>query len=786
METAEKYDVVPGEIMVKKERYTIGMFVSGIVDSFTTQLCRGVMRAAEEADLDVVVLPGKYLFRDLSGTPEYQFEYQYGTVFSHIQKNNVDGLIIAAGCIGCMTTEEKMRQFLKNYSDIPSVLVASRMDGYTCISYDNQNAVCEGLEYLIEKAGCKYICIIDGPDGNTDSQERKAAYLKTLRKYGLPYQAKQCAHGDLADSQATRQAMAALILDNPRMDAVFCVNDDMAIAAYEVLKKQGLEPGRDVKVLGYDNIQRSLTMDPPLSTIAADPVLLGMKAVEYIQKKMMDEPVENVTLPSRFVLRESFGTMDEIRQGKTLGGLKHLIEDFNTVFYRYINGRKQEEAEETCALFSEFVRTLLTPEDEFQDFFNTKQKVLKQLDDFILTDAMSYMDLDELLYYLDRQRAEALHVRGATLEAEAALEELWNEIYRRLILAVDKRFGDMSHLQGVMKGEMKNFVRETMNFRNGSSKSYAAFLNYLSWLQIRNAYLYRFERTVRLKDGYPFPVQDMYYMKAVCKNGVVRTIPEFRQLVYQEDLFDNREMGKERRCMVLLPLFFGEENYGLLLCDLTEGLFVEGEFVVSQLGAAAHMLHILQMNEKIQEELKKHLEVTQRENIALDKLSRYDGLTGLMNRRGFLETAESRLEECRQEGKDFLIAYMDMNYLKQVNDRFGHEEGDFSLCEMGKILQSVMPEHAVLGRIGGDEYACACAVENAQITETQLPQKLKKVFEQFNRESDKPYLLSASAGIYVVKTEEEKTLAQALAAADERLYQAKQQKEPKWLKAEDV
>ena len=70
--------------MDKKKKYTVGVFVSGITDYFTANLCRGIKRAAETLDMNVVVLPGKYLYRDFSECPEYRYEYQYSTVFSHI------------------------------------------------------------------------------------------------------------------------------------------------------------------------------------------------------------------------------------------------------------------------------------------------------------------------------------------------------------------------------------------------------------------------------------------------------------------------------------------------------------------------------------------------------------------------------------------------------------------------------------------------------------------------------------------------------------------------------
>ena len=66
------------------------------------------------------------------------------------------------------------------------------------------------------------------------------------------------------------------------------------------------------------------------------------------------------------------------------------------------------------------------------------------------------------------------------------------------------------------------------------------------------------------------------------------------------------------------------------------------------------------------------LEVTQKENTQLDQLSKSDELTGLLNRRGFTDQAEELLKKCKSERSSCMIAFIDMDNLKIVNDRFGH------------------------------------------------------------------------------------------------------------------
>ena len=77
----------------KRKRVTIGVLVSGIMDVFTESVCKGIRQATRTLDINVVVMPGKYLDRDLRENRELMYEYQYNTVFSYAGKENVDAII---------------------------------------------------------------------------------------------------------------------------------------------------------------------------------------------------------------------------------------------------------------------------------------------------------------------------------------------------------------------------------------------------------------------------------------------------------------------------------------------------------------------------------------------------------------------------------------------------------------------------------------------------------------------------------------------------------------------
>lgn len=88
-------------------------------------------------------------------------------------------------------------------------------------------------------------------------------------------------------------------------------------------------------------------------------------------------------------------------------------------------------------------------------------------------------------------------------------------------------------------------------------------------------------------------------------------------------------------------------------------------------------------------------------------LSRTDGLTGVMNGRGFAEAAEKMFELAARHGRPTSLAYIDLDDFKQVNDQRGHSEGDKVLQTVGGILLNTVRKTEVAGRLGGDEFAIA-------------------------------------------------------------------------------
>ncbi len=91
--------------------------------------------------------------------------------------------------------------------------------------------------------------------------------------------------------------------------------------------------------------------------------------------------------------------------------------------------------------------------------------------------------------------------------------------------------------------------------------------------------------------------------------------------------------------------------------------------------------------------------------VDLIRLATVDGLTGLLNRRAFLDATEREISRCKRSGETFGFAMFDLDLFKRINDNYGHPVGDKVLRLFADTLRGVVRPHDLLGRYGGEEFA---------------------------------------------------------------------------------
>lgn len=154
----------------------------------------------------------------------------------------------------------------------------------------------------------------------------------------------------------------------------------------------------------------------------------------------------------------------------------------------------------------------------------------------------------------------------------------------------------------------------------------------------------------------------------------------------------------------------------------------------------------------------------------LRTMANTDSLTGLLNRRGFIERAESLFANARRYQQPLTVLMLDLDHFKQINDRHGHEGGDRALELFAKILRESRRAGDLIGRLGGEEF-CVLLPNTQPHTAASLDQRLRERLQQTALDS-LGFTLDYSAGVAAL-THSDIAFARLLARADVALYDAK-------------
>lgn len=178
------------------------------------------------------------------------------------------------------------------------------------------------------------------------------------------------------------------------------------------------------------------------------------------------------------------------------------------------------------------------------------------------------------------------------------------------------------------------------------------------------------------------------------------------------------------------------------------------EFVSSQIATAIE-------RKRMEEELK--------------RLAHYDTLTGAYNRGYGLELLQRQLKLSKRDKSPLLLAYSDLDNLKDINDEFGHDEGDRAMAQVAKLFKSILREVDIITRMGGDEFLLIFL--DSSLNEIPIIRKrLSKELARLNRISKKPYKIGFSTGFSNYDPANPQSMDELIRIADQKMYEEKKRK----------
>ncbi len=207
----------------------------------------------------------------------------------------------------------------------------------------------------------------------------------------------------------------------------------------------------------------------------------------------------------------------------------------------------------------------------------------------------------------------------------------------------------------------------------------------------------------------------------------------------------------------------------LWLLQVTEALFV-----LVSIGA------VLGLAAKDAQSRRQRQALLEQRNHDLEQLSRLDQLTQLPNRRGLQDHCEQALERARRSGTPWMVAFLDLDRFKTVNDSLGHAIGDALLVEVARRLGEMVSPTGTVARLGGDEFVVLSEAQRGSLDASQLVQKLHRCLESPMQVRGHQLTVSASIGVSLFPGDGD-GIDTLMRQADMAMYEVKNQGRNGWL-----
>ena len=733
-----------GENINKRLHY--GVLVASLDDTSQCEVLSGIAGFAEENDIHLTVYVGTYQ------TIDQQNILLYEACFSAIKANmTLDGLIILSGFIAQNYGLEKISKELSSFhKKIPTVSISYSIPGVPTVLADNVNGFAFAVEHLINVHKKKRIAFVSGPEGHAEADERLEGYKLALALNNINFDERYILPGNFS-LEGGHQAVRELI-DERRLyfDAIAVSDDKTAMGVINELRKRGILVPADVAVTGFDDEEGSETFIPSITTVRQSFTKIGRISVEKLHKMANGKQVENITaLTPALLARQSCGCIErDILDLEPKINVRSLNADslFSFIYNSFSN------------IFQTFA-----PQQEVQGWVSTlvgkiienpfsKDEFLKQVDEILVDynhysedyspwqDAMGALTMGVELHGDEIACTDSVLftiIRAATLVHNICMRSSKNNEYAQNEIRMIRR-RVASRLASVF--DIDSLASEMQKLLPALGLNSALIGLYHDHIITNEPDAERSIETLIGFDG----------DKLINEQGI-----EKNRIPYSE-IYKVNDFGNKRRTLFFFPLFFEDEEMGIVLLPYDKNVHMDTcETLRINLSSAVKGAQLLA---KIQ------------------ALSVTDELTGLLNRRGFFQFAYSRLHLLsRNPDMTTVVIMMDMDGLKNINDTYGHSEGDAAILAFANVLRKTLREVDIIGRLGGDEFVVFSTVRLAADDQIII-RRIRENLDEYNKKHSHLFKLSASMGSVVLAEATRECLEAAIQNADSVLYEEKAEK----------
>jgi diguanylate cyclase (GGDEF)-like protein len=793
--------------MMDGRRRTVGLIVdqiSSLVDQdfFQNIIISGVADVMRERDMNLVVLIVGKLHSP------HGWENSRNILMEYVKNGLVDGLIVLSTSIAGYVDKQSIGRMLQDIR-VPVVSIGETYDSHPSVISGCYGAMRTMIDHLIEVHGKRKLAFIKGPEGGHESEIRFAAYLDSLAAHGIPFEVDRTFTGNYL--YASGQAAVRHFHERGVVyDALIASNDNMALGAISELKRLYRVVPPDLSIVGFDDAVFAGPLG--LTTVRQNFRLQAKTAAEILCRMMDGENIDvRLELGSELVVRSSCGCVPNVvinafrrpedepdRTHRAAGpdGLKKallgVIRDGEPVG-RNGAGKAPGEEEFVCFLYERLAAALA------ESVFNGHGLAFYQaLDQYLNYLRDTDKPLDGLQDWLSGLRANTLRLLPSP-DLAPFTEDLFHAARVHISEWQIKQSSTRYFLSSLQTAQLDQFSEElfsALHYREQMKRTEELLAKY----GIRYAFVALYEDPDKPLDmaRLILEVRDGQWIEH--GEGVV--FPTLELL--PESV--RRQLSDRRLDLVVQVLYHGDTRLGYTVFSFDDRVTRYYDVINSRLSIALkNAKHIMeektysqkleqqvaertkeltrtnaQLREEIikrqeaEDKLRKALEDLAALNAELRAISIRDELTGLLNRRGFMEQSRDAIRRFAMNGQGCILMFADLDNLKGINDRYGHGEGDIAIIRAAGLLRDALPEDSVLARLGGDEFTAVIPVPpNCRDECVRIRERIETAFASYNRTSASQYNLSISLGFACREPDGTATFEEMMIRADNRLYEQK-------------
>lgn len=762
----------------KEKHYTVAIMTGDTQSDYSEELMRGFYTSAREEGVNVVLLMGPqiptYCTDIVTSSITGNYRYQFNSIYQYAHFIKPDVAIITYGSLSAFYSEQSKESFFAQFSDIPYIVIEDKSldDDVPYLSTDNYSGMKECVEHLIVDHGYRNIVFLAGPKDNFDAQERLCAYCDTMKQHGIEVTDTMIAYGDYTEHV---DGQVQYLLDhNPGVEAIVSANDGMAKSCYRVCTARNMIVGKDIAVTGFDDISSAASMNPPLTSVSQNSFQTSYIALKEAVAMCRGEKPVSRNMPTMLKKRCSCGcspvkilTTRYIPEDEMEEFIEKAVEEISAYLFSSVSYEKDRKylTDAMADYFFYIYHTVLMVSGEK---FNMEKLLgfLKKLERFPYISSSLFLD-----HYT--QLLQILLAHAQSVESQRTIASVISST-QQFIHSLDiERLENEIYISNRKSWFVPTFTRDLASeaYLRKPENIFFHVMEELKKMAVRSAYFFLFDKPVIHVPNEPLCFPEEAGLVAYFNAEHMRFYHRAEKpIITYKNGFMPFIDGADPKVLTPVILFSERKQYGMMICEVDHADIAFLQICSVQLGTLLHFIELNQLEQQAQEQLQDSLRVIREQNSILSFISEYDELTKLLNRRGFIEKALNSYE--KNVGKQGYLIFGDLDHLKEINDVYGHAEGDFAIKNVAERFCTILPENAISGRIGGDEFVSFVLTDQKGFKE-QVEKEFADYSVRYNARSEKPYYIELSIGIHGFICDAEVDFDEMIRKSDELLYEAK-------------